>query len=156
ADLRRPNVANMLGIEPEIGLEQVLSGRATLEDCLVESEIDGLFILPAGSAVNPSSRLLSTARLSALAGEIEQAHRDRMVVYDLPPVLLGDSCAPFLKAAGGALMVVEEGRTTKAHLRRALSLIREEKLIGVTLNKASQRLVEQYGYISYDYYTDGE
>ncbi|MFP4002927.1 MAG: CpsD/CapB family tyrosine-protein kinase [Alphaproteobacteria bacterium] len=156
ADLRRPNVANMLGIEPEIGLEQVLMGEASLEDCLLRSEIDGLFILPARSALKPSSSLLSTARLTRLAGQIERGHRDRLVVFDLPPVLLGDSCAPFLKAAAGCLMVAEEGRTTKAHLRRALSLIRDDKLIGITLNKASQRLVEQYGYVTYDYDTGKE
>lgn len=152
ADLRRPNVCNMLGIEADLGLEQVLTGSATLDDCLLQSEIDGLFILPTRSAVTPSSRLLSSARLNGLAADIEAAYPDRLVVYDMPPMLLGDSCAPFLKAAAGCLMVVEEGRTTRAHLRRALSLIREEKLIGVTLNKASEWIAQQYGYITYDYY----
>lgn len=156
ADLRRPNVANMLGIEPDAGLEEVLAGDLTLDDCIIRSEIDGLFVLPTRSALKPNSPLLSTARLSRLAEQIGSTQRNRLVIYDLPPVLLGDSCAPFLKAAAGCLMVAEEGRTTKSHLRRALSLVREEKLIGVVLNKASQRLVEQYGYVSYDYYTGKE
>lgn len=152
ADLRRPNIANMLGIDVKVGLEHVLAGDATLNDCILNSEIDGLFILPTKSALKPSSRLLSTARLSRLAHEIEARYRDRLVLFDLPPLLLGDSCAPFLKAAEGCLMVVEEGKTTQAHLKRALSLIKDEKLIGVTLNKASERTAEQSGYISYDYY----
>jgi len=152
ADLRRPNVAHMLGIDVEIGLEEVLAGNATLEDCLLASEIEGLFVLPTKAAIKPSSSLLSNVRLARLAEQIAALHRDRLVIFDLPPILLGDSCAPFLKTAAGCLMVVEEGRTTKAHLRRALSLVRDEKLIGVTLNKASERVAHQYGYISYDYY----
>jgi protein-tyrosine kinase len=154
ADLRRPNVANCLGIEPDVGLEHVLTGKAALDDVLLRSEIDGLFLLPMKSALAPSSRLLATARLGHLAEDIEAMNRERLVVYDMAPILLGDSCAPFVRAADGCLLVVEDGRTTRSHLRRAVSLVKEEKLIGVTLNKASEHSAHQRGYFSYDYYTD--
>lgn len=156
SDLRRPNVAKRFGLEIDRGLDDVLAGTTSLDTCLLATEIDGLFILPTKAALNPSSPLLSTARLNKLAGDIQAMNRGRLVIYDLPPLLLGDSCAPFIASADGCLLVVAEGQTTTTRLERGLSLISEKKLIGVTLNKASGRLAEQEGYISYDYYSEGD
>lgn len=152
ADLRRPNVSNCLGIKAELGLEHVLTGKAILDEVLIATEINGLFVLPTISALPPSSNLLATARLNRLASEVDAMNDRRLVIYDMPPILLGDSCAPFLKSADGCLLVVEDGRTTKNHLTRAVSLIKNEKFIGVALNKASERSALQQGYYSYDYY----
>src|SRR5690606_30288875 len=45
-DIRRPSIARMAGIAPEIGFADVLSGSATLEDAIVRDTHSSLDILP--------------------------------------------------------------------------------------------------------------
>ncbi len=152
ADLRRPNISKTLGLTVDTGLDTVLKNDLPLKDCMISSEINGLTLLPTKSGLEPSSPLLSTGTVSQLVDEIVESVPDQILLLDLPPILLGDSCAPFLKAADGCLLIVEEGKTTRGHLDRALSLIKPEKLIGVVLNKTSSNVVKEHGYCSYDYY----
>ncbi len=153
ADLRRPNVCRTLGIKVDRGLDTVLAGLNDVQDCIIGSEVEGLTIIPTKSGITSSSPLLTSRPVTELTDRVLSEVSNKLILFDLPPILLGDSCVPFLKAADGCLVVVQEGKTTRAHLKRALSLIKPEKFIGIVLNKTSTRTAQNYGYYSYEYYS---
>jgi Mrp family chromosome partitioning ATPase len=47
AHLERPGVAQRLGFNPECGLEQVLAGRAALDEAILQTVVPSLHVLPA-------------------------------------------------------------------------------------------------------------
>jgi hypothetical protein len=64
-DLRRPSVHRSLGLEPKMGLAEVLLGRATLDEALIKVEGLNLDVIAVRSKPsNPSELLASTQRAS--------------------------------------------------------------------------------------------
>ncbi|MGF1454264.1 MAG: CpsD/CapB family tyrosine-protein kinase [Alphaproteobacteria bacterium] len=153
ADLRRPNVCRTLGLKVDRGLDTVLGGLHDVEDCVFESEIEGMSLLPTKSGIPSSSPLLTARPVNDVSDRVLSHVNNKLVLFDLPPLLLGDSCVPFLKNTDGCLLLVEEGKTTRAHIKRAISLIKPEKFIGIVLNKTSSKAAQEYGYYSYEYYS---
>src|SRR5580693_4017512 len=86
ADLRRPSIHKTLGLGPQIGLSNVLTGTATLQQAIIPSTIlPDLFILPAGTPPpNPAELLASAKMKSVLAGLRKQYDH---IVIDSPPTL---------------------------------------------------------------------
>ena len=62
---------------------------------------------------------------------------DRLVIYDCPPLLATDDALIALGYADGCLLVLREGRTTRAELIRAAELVGEERFLGTVLNDAA-------------------
>jgi protein-tyrosine kinase len=137
-DLRRPSVASRLGIVPEVGLDDVLAGRARIEQCLYHpSGFDRLVILPARAPMDDSSENLAGPRGRELAMELRNRYPDRLVIFDLPPVLSADDALAFLPSVECALVVVAEGATSRQDLLRCMELTRRTPIVGTVLNRAS-------------------
>jgi capsular exopolysaccharide synthesis family protein len=137
-DLRRPGIHRRFGIEPERGLTDYLANDAPLSDCLVNPGIDRLVVLPAGAPLSGSSEMLATPKMALLAEELKSRYPDRIVIYDLPPLLLTDDALVFLRLVDGCLLVVEEGATRREDLARAVDLLKDFHVIGTVLNKARE------------------
>ena len=71
---------------------------------------------------------------------------DRIVILDLPPLLVVDDCLVVARQTDSILLVTEEGVTRKGDIRRALDLLQGNHLIGAVLNKSKG------GAFSRDYY----
>jgi protein-tyrosine kinase len=136
ADLRNPGVAKCLGIEPTFGLSDFLTGQASIPDCLVNPRIDRLTILPARSRIGNSAELLSSPQMLFLANELKERYADRLIIYDLPPILTVGDAIGFLPSIDATLLVVRDGATRTADLNHALELL-SGNLIGTVLNAAA-------------------
>jgi len=137
-DLKRPSVASNLGIEPEHGLDDVLKGQARIEQCLYHpTGFDRLVILPARAPMGNSSECLSGPRGRDVAMELRHRYPDRIVIFDLPPVLNADDALAFLPFVECALVVVSEGATSRQDLLRCMELTRRTPIVGTVLNRAS-------------------
>ena len=55
-----------------------------------------------------SSEVLGSPKIAALADELRHRYPDRLIIYDLPPVLAQDDPLVFLPHVDGVLLVVEE------------------------------------------------
>lgn len=144
-DLRRPGVHRVFEIAPDVGLTDYLSRDLPLADCLVSPTIERLVLLPAGAPLSSSSETLSSPRMARLAGELKNRYADRLVLYDLPPLLLTDDALVFLRLVDACLLVVEEGSTRRADIERAMELLRGVNVIGTVLNKARHTAARSYG-----------
>lgn len=143
-DLRRPGVHRLFEIAPDVGLTDYLSRDVPLADCLVSPGIERLVLLPVGAPLLTSSETLASPKMADLAGELKNRYADRIVLYDLPPLLLTDDALVFLRLVDACLLVFEEGATRQADIERAMELLDGINVIGTVLNKARHTATRRY------------
>jgi Mrp family chromosome partitioning ATPase len=137
-DLQRPGVASAFGLLPDVGVGDVLSSSAELEQSLYHPRgFDRLVLLPALTRPGRSSELTAGPRSRALVTELRGRYRDRIVVFDLPPLLTSDETVALAPCIDCVLLVVAEGTTSRADVLRSLELLRKATVVGTVLNRAS-------------------
>lgn len=145
-DLRKPRIHRRLGFEPVAGVDDCLRGERPLADALVTlSGYPRLAVLPARQATESSSELLSTRRSEELMLEMRKRYRDRILIFDLPPVLEADDALAFTRLVEAVLVVVTEGRTQRDHLVRTLELLHDAPVVGTVLNQTREAVDVYYG-----------
>lgn len=138
-DFKRPSMAERLGLAPEQGSDDALCDRAPLEDCLYHPEgFDRLVVFPARAALADSSEVLAGPRSRALVAELRARYPERIILYDLPPVLAADDALAFAPLVECGLVVAGEGRTRRKDLVRTVELLGKTPLVGTVLNRALQ------------------
>ncbi len=147
ADLRKPSVADDLGIPVLKGLIDHLSSDIDLSEILVATDIANLLVVPGRHADTALAvpELLSSEKMRQL---IDQLHgRDRwIVVVDLPPVRLGDDVVALAPYLDGLLVVVREGKTGIDELKESVELLRNFPILGTVLNHSTARKLRFEGY----------
>ncbi len=133
-DLRKPNLYEYLGIEPSVGLSNYLLHDTPLHECMVRPTFDRLNTLPAGPPLDYSSEILGSPKMAALANELKSRYPDRLVIYDMPPVLAQDDSIAFMPHVDAVLMVVRDGVTRAHEIRRCLDSLATTNVIGTVLN----------------------
>lgn len=147
-DLRRPRIHTRFGIDAGVGITQVLRGEAELSDALVNPEgYERLLLLPGGEgSVHNSSELLSTERAQDIFRDIKLRYHNRIVIYDLPPVLGADDALSFMPQVDAALVVVGDGRTRRDDLLRLFEIMGHVPVLGTVLNGARGDRSRNYAY----------
>jgi Mrp family chromosome partitioning ATPase len=142
-DLHQPAIARLFGLRVETGVDRCLRGEASVADALLAPQgYGGCVLLPGARPVPQSSELLASERAAAVLAEIEQRYVNRVVIYDLPPLLVADDALALLPRVDAALLVVHEGHTRRAEVERALDLMRKVPVVGTVLNGSrEQRLL---------------
>lgn len=135
-DLRKPNIHEYLGLEPKLGLSDYLTGKAQIPQCLTRLSFDRLSILPAGSPLDNSSEQLGSPKMAALARELKGRYADRIVIYDMPPVLNQDDSIAFLPNVDATLVVIRDGTTQADELKTTLGRLSGANVIGTVLNQS--------------------
>jgi succinoglycan biosynthesis transport protein ExoP len=153
ADLRRPSIAEYLGIEGGVGLTTVLIGRAQVEDVLQPLGKTTLDLLPAGQIPPNPSELLGSTAMADLLEQLSTSYD--MVLLDSPPLLPVTDAVVLSNLAGGALVVVGVDRIHRPQLQQSLESLETAgaHLFGVVMNKIARREAAAYAYGSgYDSY----
>lgn len=134
-DLRRPRVAESLGLRRDVSLNQVLAGKAPVEEAMVNPGIPRFVVLPTQRPVPSSAEVLGSSKVAALMDELREHYSDRIVVVDLPPVLAADDVLAVLPRIDCVLMVVGNGNSTKKEIEESMNRLSKFNLLGVVLNK---------------------
>jgi len=138
-DFKRPTLASRLGLAPERGSDDLLRGTANVEDCLYHPDtFDRLVVLPAREPMSHSSEILAGPRCRAIVKEISARYADRIVIYDLPPVLHADDALAFTPLVECGLVVVAESHTRRNDLARTIELLHKTPIVGTVLNRAAE------------------
>jgi len=141
-DFKHPNVARRLGLAPQFGSDDALGGQARVGDCLYHPEgFERLVLMPARSAMRNSSEMLAGPRSRGIVAELRERYPDRIIVFDLPPVLTADDALSFAPLVECGLVVASEGRTRRRDLVRTVELLHKTPLVGTVLNRAADALV---------------
>jgi protein-tyrosine kinase len=137
-DFRRATLAARWGLSPEFGGDDALTGMAPVEDCLYHPEgFERLVLLPARSTLANSSEVIAGPRSRELVQELRSRYPERIVVFDLPPVLNADDALAFAPLVECGLVVAAEGRTRRNDLLRTIELLHKTPLVGTVLNRAA-------------------
>ncbi len=157
-DLRRPRVADYLGLEGAVGMTDVLIGRVRLEDALQPWGDGMLEVLPSGPLPPNPSELLSSRGMGELMKALEQ--RFDLVLVDAPPLLPVTDAAILANLSDGAVLCVRVRSTRKDQLTQAAEALRavDANLLGVTLTMVPTRgpnAYQGYGYGYGSYKSDG-
>lgn len=150
ADLRKPKVAMMLGIEGSVGLSDLLIGRVNFEGALQQWGRKQLFVLPSGRIPpNPSELLGSSAMGKTL--EALSAHFDYIII-DSPALAVTDA-AILSTRTGGAVVVSAAGKTRKDELADAFDTLEnvDGRVLGVIATMVSTKGPNAYNYGAYSY-----
>jgi receptor protein-tyrosine kinase/non-specific protein-tyrosine kinase len=148
ADLRRPSINRYLGIEPAIGLSDVLSGEVDLSQALVKTGIGNLVVLSAGTKVSDPVELLHSNRMVSFVKELKNRYSDRYIIFDTPPVLPFAEAHAIGSIVDAVVFVVRVGRAQLTSVKQALETLKESNIIGITYNCA------ETGFSSSDYSYD--
>jgi capsular exopolysaccharide synthesis family protein len=145
-DLRRPQVATLLGLEPTVGLTSVLIGASDLDESAQHHAPSGLDVLTAGLLPpNPAELLQSRAMHELL--EAARARYD-VTIIDAPPLLPVTDAAVMASLTDGAVLIVRHGKTKRDQLTGAVARLAAvgSAPLGLVLNMAPGRRSGSYGY----------
>lgn len=161
ADMRKPNLHRLFGLDNTLGLSNLLTNTIRREDypkLLRPTKYPNVTILTSGTIPPNPADLLSSSRMAAALSGF--AKRYDLVIIDAPPVV-GLSDAPILsRLADGSLLVVSANQVPRKSAINALKRLRAAgaNVLGTTLSKfAVSRLDYNYAYryINSDYYSYG-
>ncbi len=153
ADVAHPQIPKYLGVDVSRGgLIDLLRGSGVkMRDVLIRTSVDNLTILPAGRADQRSTELLASTRMHALVQEIAQRYRDRVILFDSPPLLAASEPTVLAGLMGQVVVVAEAERTPKSALERALDLVDGCEVVMTVLNKAVWLPGMDYAHYHYGY-----
>ncbi len=150
ADMRRPSIAQALGLPEKPGLVDVLTGSATLAEALIRAaQYPNLFVLTGGTRTENALELLDSPEWKSLSKLASQ--RFRFTVMDSPPFGPIADYDFIQETADRVLMVIRPDRTPRAACYQALQAIPRKKLLGIALNGVKKWPFNKYsGYYFQD------
>jgi succinoglycan biosynthesis transport protein ExoP len=159
ADLRRPGIHKLFGLQSRGGLSSVISGANNLEDVIVPFVYaPNLSILPAGPIPPQPAELLGSIVMKDLVARWRNEYDH--VIIDTPPCLSVTDAVILSPEADRIIIVARSGKTTKTALRRACEVLFQvnAKIMGIVLNALDVHSADGYYYYggrhSGEYYDD--
>jgi exopolysaccharide/PEP-CTERM locus tyrosine autokinase len=150
-DIAKPSVMSRLGLEDGPGLMDALADpHLSLADCLIQTDLPGLKVLPAGASTHHDTELLASSRTEELFAQLEAGAPRRIIIVDSPPVLAASAAAVLAGHVGQLIMVVRADETAEAALRDAVGLMGacahvQLLLNGVKFSPGGRRFGTYYG-----------
>lgn len=143
-DLRRPKVADYLGLVENVGLTTVLIGHSSLQDAV--QEVGALDILSSGRIPPNPAELIKTSAAHDLFEKLRSTYE--YVIIDAPPLLPVTDASILAALADGVVVVTAYGETRKTELTAAAERLRQVDayIVGAVLNLTPARTAAEYGY----------
>jgi len=136
-DLRRPAVARTLGLGCQRGLESWFGGdEPTRNVCYGIEGVERLHVLPTLAPVSGSSEVLAGLATRKLFNELKGRDPGRLLIIDLPPVLLSDDALMVAPLLDAVVLVVNERRTRREDVVRVVELLGNTRIVGTVLNRS--------------------
>lgn len=153
ADVAKPHISRLFGIDAEDGLIELVSNMANdIEDLTIDTDVPGLSLLPAGRRHDHATELLASRRMADIVAELSASDRNRVVIFDSPPLLPTSEARVLAGLMGQIVMIVCAGKTPQQAVIDALASIDESKATNLVLNQAGAGLAsEKYGSYGYGY-----
>lgn len=144
-DMRRPELANLIGIRENLAFARVLSGHEPPEAHMIAYGNNLAFATNRVPSAN-SSEILHSAFARQQIELVERKFAPDLVIFDAPPMLATDDTISFLDFVDGAILVAAAEQTSIDEVDVSETEIASAtNMIGVVLNKA-RYMQSGYGY----------
>ncbi|WP_404480859.1 capsular biosynthesis protein [Novosphingobium sp. BL-52-GroH] len=152
ADFAKPSILSALGLPGGPGLmDALMDEELDVADCVLRTDIPGLWVLPAGDTTSHDSEYLSSSRTGRVLDRLTQGAPQRIVIFDSPPALAASPAAELAKYVGQTMVIVRADKTGRGSLDDAISLLGACPNVQLLLNAAQfspsgRRFGSYYGY----------
>jgi Mrp family chromosome partitioning ATPase len=136
-DLRKPDVAENLGLIPRHGLLDYFDGKATLQEVIVRVEIGsrGAFVLPSFRSSPNSSGKFPTSQITSLMQQLRSEFRDSIIILDMPSVLLADDAMQIMQHVDCALLVAAVRHSSTSEIAACKNHLDPTKLLCIVVKE---------------------
>jgi len=150
-DVARRHVSDIVGLKEERGLlDALVNDSQDIDSLVVQTNLRGLSVLPAGRRVEATAELLSSNRMRKIVVDLCTRDPRRILLLDSPPLLLTNEGRTLVRMAGQIVLVVRAGHTPRQAVQDAIGLFDVQQTGGIILNQVQVSPAEgYYGYGSY-------
>ena len=148
ADLRKPSVALTFHLPNINGLTNLLGSKEkNIQECVVETMIDNLWVMTSGPKPPNPSELLNSNRMMDIIVELKKQYD--LIIFDMPPVASVTDAQILSAKTDGVVLVVRERKTIKKDLLKAKKLlaIAKANILGIVYNGVKKS--SEYNYYYY-------
>lgn len=152
ADIRKPNVSNMLGLKKDIkGLSEYLTSGGDLSKFIIKTSIPKLSLIPSGNPPQNPSELISSKYMSDLVKEVKYKYDNRYIIIDSPPIIPITDSIILSSLVDGVILVINASSTQREIVDEAIDKIEDKKkILGLVLNNCQYSFFKYYSsYYSY-------
>lgn len=151
-DLRRRAVNRAFGIEPTVGLLQVLNGTVTVEEALYLDPAAGVYVLPLVRADYTPKDVFSSQAMDKLLIKLDAMFD--LVILDTAPVLAVSDTRILAAKADVVIFLARWRKTPSKAVENALRLLNQADahVAGVALVQVDMKSQARYGYGDAGYY----
>jgi protein-tyrosine kinase len=145
ADLRTRGLSRLMGDPDSDGLARILEENCPYQSAVLGTDVENLYILPAGESTASPSELFSGPQWKEFLGWAAESFR--LVLIDCPPVLNLADFELIAAPAESVMLVVRSRKTARESLTKVLAQMDPRKLVGVVFNAAEE--LSKKGYYGY-------
>ena len=159
ADMRRPQVGVRLGLaDGAKGLSDLITGTASLQDCVHQVPDTALMVIPAGTLPPSPAELLLSQRFREVLAHLKP--QLDFIIIDTPPVELVSDALAIAPQASSSIYVVRAMETPVPMARKGIARLQRAggKIMGVVVNGLDFDKAQRYygetvhgGYGTYGY-----
>lgn len=138
ADLRRPSLSELVGIDSRFGLSHLLTRDLPLNKAIYETPVPDLYMMPAGDAAENPSELLGSRQMSDLI-DVLRTEFD-FVIIDTPPILYVHDAGIMGPRVDGLVYVIKLNVTARDRVRDGLEILERSRarILGVVLTNVNR------------------
>ncbi len=153
ADVARPSIARMLGIDVQYGLMDYLENdHLSYTDIEYKTNMPGLSLILSGKRHRHSTELLASNKMTLFAEELSNRYSDRIVIFDSPPLLAATQAVVLAKLVGQVVLVIESEETLQSLVMASVEKLADCDVVLAVLNKCKTGLLDRYCYGQYGQY----
>lgn len=142
-DMRKPALANIFGVSNERGLADYLNKDIALTHLIKKTGLAKLSLITGGSPPDNPAELLDSKKMVALVDELAKRYDDRYILLDSPPNLVAAETAILAKYVDAVVVVVRWGGPDREEVKKLLTAVGKEKILGIVLNAYEDNIVER-------------
>jgi non-specific protein-tyrosine kinase len=146
-DLRLPTLHKLFDLDSRIGLTDYLVGNIdSIDDCLLQTQILNLRLIPSGTIPPNPSELLGSKRMESLLTEVQELAD--LVILDTSPVLFVTDAVVLAPKTDGVILLIESGGTTYDNARKVYTAHQHvgANVLGSILTKVKRKRRSKYYY----------
>lgn len=151
-DMRKPQVHQRFSVSNLNGLSNLLIKERTIEECVVQHDTAGLFLLPSGPIPPNPSEMLGSKSFSELIQQLREEFD--LIILDTPPVLTVTDGLVATKVVDGVVFVLDSSKTNRALVKKSIVALEQvgANILGIVLNRVKLNRRESAYY--YNYYAE--
>jgi len=148
-DLRRPSLHTYFDVPNDIGMADVLQERASADEAILSTRIEGLSVLPSGPPFTDAGGLIESNQMGRLLSHLKG--RFDVVILDSAPLLVKSDALVLARYVDGSIMVLDRGRTTRRAVHESMEILSRAQIrpLGFILNRLP---IEKGKYAYHQYY----